>query len=508
VTPAEFRFPLPVGDDLVVRPGAVVAVVSGDHDAQGEVARQFAARAAGGAGPGAVGPRYAWIDRRRGLAPALDIAENIFMGHERRRTKGLFRRGIDWARTRDDAGALLTRLGSTLRSVDSAGGLGEFDRLTVEIARAEAREAAVIALDEPTSRLREGEAARMTSLLRALADRGAAVLVFTERPAEAMDFADEIVVARRGDVVGVHPREEWGGVAGPAFDGVRGRVLAQLVGPTDARAAASSIEELVAPRESTAAFGPVDASASRPELLRIEGWSTFDPVDPERPLVSDAGFAVGAGEIVGLAGLRDAGSESLLLSVYGRSEGTGTTGSVTVEGRAVDTSTVEKSIAAGLFLATTSSSRYRVRFVGGIAMPVSASRLPALVSLGLVDRDSDTAPRDGMGDKVLGAARALGRGGDEAGHVRGLVAAFPDSDRRVLLLVEPLVGSSEAQSDEIRAGLRAARAAGKAVVVASADLGELFGLCDRVVTMAEGRVTGEVRPGADPAAVGALLAPL
>ncbi|MBF4572845.1 sugar ABC transporter ATP-binding protein [Herbiconiux sp. VKM Ac-1786] len=484
MTPAEFRFTLPGGDELVARAGAVVAVCAGDESGPDGLARQVAERVMSGQAP-----VYAWIDRRRGLVPALDVAENIFMGHERRRTRGLFRGGIDWKRTRDDAAALLAGVGSTLRPVDRAGDAGEFDRLLIEIARAEARGAAVITLDEPTARLAPAETARLLEVLAGLALRGAAVLVVTQRPAEALGYADELVVLRGGAIVGVHPRAAW---AGSAADrgAVRDRVLAELVGPTDARPAAA----------------PTPPSPGG-TVLRIAGWSTSDPVEPERALVSDAALEVRAGEIVGLAGLRDSGAESLLLSVYGRSEGTATTGTVELDGRPVDTSTVEKAIAAGLFLATTSSSRYRVRFVGGIAMPVSASKLPALVSLGLVDRDSDTAPREGLGATVLGAARALGKGGDEAGHIRGLVAAFPASDRRVLLLGEPFRGSTDAQRAELVTHLEAARAAGKAVVIASADLPALLALCDRVVTMAAGRVTGEVRPGADPAAVGALLAP-
>ncbi|GLK15753.1 sugar ABC transporter ATP-binding protein [Herbiconiux flava] len=491
MTPAEFRFTLPGGDELVARAGAVVAVCAGDESGADALARQVAERITSG-----VSPVYAWIDRRRGLVPALDVAENIFMGHERRRARGLFRGGIDWKRTRDDAASLLAGLGSTLRPVDRAGDAGEFDRLVIEIARAEARGASVVALDEPSARLSPAETIRLLEVLSGLALRGAAVLVVTQRPAEALGYADELVVLRGGAIVGAHPRSSWsgaaeGGAAGAeARDAVRDRVLAELVGPTDARPAA-----------------PATPPSPGSPLLRVTGWSTFDPVEPERALVSDAALEVRAGEIVGIAGLRDSGAESLLLSVYGRSEGTGTTGAVELDGRPVDTSTVEKAIAAGLFLATTSAPRYRVRFVGGIAMPVSASKLPALVSLGLVDRDSDTAPREGLGATMLGAARALGKGGDEAGHIRGLVAAFPASDRRVLLLGEPFRGSTEAQRAEILSHLEAARAAGKAVAIASADLPALLALCDRVVTMAAGRVTGEVRAGADPAALGALLAP-
>ncbi|MCS5713814.1 hypothetical protein NVV95_04530 [Herbiconiux sp. CPCC 205716] len=483
MTPAEFRFTLPSGDALVTRAGAVVALCAGDDDGPDGLAREIADRITSG-----VAPVYAWIDRRRGLVPALDVAENIFMGHERRRTRGLFRCGIDWKRTRDDAAALLAGLGSTLRPVDRAGDAGEFDRLVIELARAEARGAAVVALDEPAARLSPADAARLIELLGGLAARGAAVLVVTQRPAEALGYADELVVLRGGAIVGAHRRSSWSGSAAER-EAVRDRVLAELVGVTDARPA----------------LPPQPASG--PPLLRVAAWSTSDPVEPERRLVSDAALDVRPGEIVGLAGLRDSGAESLLLSVYGRSEGTGTTGTVELDGRPVDTSTVEKAIAAGLFLATTSAPRYRVRFVGGIAMPVSASKLPALVSLGLVDRDSDTAPREGFGDKMLGAARALGKGGDEAGHIRGLVAAFPASDRRVLLLGEPFRGSTDAQRAEMVTHLEAARASGKAVVIASADLPALLAICDRVVTMAAGRVTGEVRAGAAPASVGALLAP-
>ena len=342
-------------------------------------------------------------------------------------------------------------------------------------------------------------------------------MVFTQKPRQALGYADEIVVARDGAVAGVHvaPNSgaEAGAGAGTLGPAVLDEVLREMVDrPRPAADDATPGAALPVASPDAVAAGAAaapGAAAPTPELLRIEGWTAHDPVDPLRPMVDGVDLVLHRGEIVGLAGLRESGAQAVLLSVYGRSEGAGASGAVFVDGQAVDTSTVEKAIAAGLFLASTDPPRYRVRFVGGIAMPVSASKLPGLVSMGLVDRDSDIAPGDGVADRMLGAVRGLSKGGPESEHIRGYVAAFAESERKVLMLGNPTSGMPEARRRELHAGLRRIAAAGKGVLLASDDLTELLELCDRVVVLANGRVTGEFARGAvpAPARLAALLAP-
>jgi ABC-type sugar transport system ATPase subunit len=491
----QFRFALPGGGEIVAPAGEITVALGENGSGLDAVGREIVRRIQRASRRI---PAVAYLGRRRGLAPTMDVSENVFMGRELMRGSGLLQWSIDWTRTRDETSRLMGELGSDVSPVAGAQTLGELDRLIVELARAVARDAALVALDEPAAMLDGDEAERLRVALRAVAAKGAAVLVFSERPAEALEYADSVAVVRDREVVSGRRRAEWEGRSAA----VRSSLLGEMFEHPELEAALG---------ERAASADRVVPDAGARELLRVSGWTVQDSVDRSRVIVDDAGLAVQAGEIVGIAGLRDSGAEPLLLSVYGLSEGVKASGSAFIDGAAVDVSTVEKAIAAGLFLASMDPPRYRLRVIGGIAVPVSASSVSRFASMGLIDRDSDTDPGDGLGGRLLGAVRSAGRGGSVGDQLAGLVREFPSSERRVLLLGEPTRGVTDARRREVHEGIRAIAAAGKGVVVASTDLVELVQLCDRVLTMSGGRITGELRPASappiSPAALGALLAP-
>ncbi len=433
--------------------------------------------------------RVTVIARRPGLSPTFDIAENVFLGEVQRRMLGPIPIGIAWGEMRARTAALLAQLGSTLGPTDRARDLGELERLLVELARTIQRDCALLVIDEPTALLGAEEPATLIRALRVLRDRGVAVLVLTQKPREAMGYADTLVVARDGTTVAVHRRAEW---EAAGVEAVRADILREMVDrPSNGGE--------TTPRR------PARAPDGASELLRVAGWTTHDPIDPQIRAVDDADLVVADGEVVGIAGLARSGSETLLLSVHGRSAGTATTGSVFVRGALVDTSTVDKSIAAGLFFAATDAPRYRMRLLGGITLPVAPGRMPGFARAGMIDVEE--GPSNGLGSTILGAVRSAGRDGDATTRIRGLVQAFADSERLVLLLGEPFRGSDAAERAEIVAGITRATAAGKGVVIVSDDLESLRSICDRIVVMAKGRVTGTV-PAATPAVdIAPLLAP-
>ncbi|QJU54652.1 sugar ABC transporter ATP-binding protein [Herbiconiux sp. KACC 21604] len=483
------HLPLPVGE-LVALPGEVLVAVGENRSGLAGVAQHVVDHIVSGPRDAAV---WASIGRRRGLVPGADVAQNVFMGRERRRRWGPLRWGIDERATRAEAAELLAALGSAVSPLEPAEAIGEFDRIAVELARALAREAVLVALDEPTADLGPGDAVRMQAALAEVRRRGVAVVVFSERPRAALAMGDRVVVVRDGAVVGEHSRGEW---EGPGVGGVE-------------RMRNTVLREMVARPELSVPSSPPARSVEDGELLAVSGWTVGDPVDPSRELVHDVGFSVRAGEVLGIAGLRDSGASPLLLSLYGHSEGTFRAGRIEVGGREVDTSSVEKAIAAGLFLVATNPPRYRVRFIGGIAMPVSASSLPRLARMGLVDRDSDTDPGDGLGGRLMGAVRSMNRGGAQADQLLGLLREFPASERRVLLLDDPSHGLDTAQRAELHRGIERIRDAGKSVVFTSDDLIELYAVSDRILVMADGRITGTLDTSTplDPLTLATLLAP-
>lgn len=430
---------------------------------------------------------FAHVRRRSGLTATLDLADNIFLGIEpKRRFLGL--PGIvDRAAMRTQAISLLRRVDVYTPVPTVARDLDDASRVLVEVARALAHGAEVLALAEPTAGLTDAGAGRVTQVLRRLANDGIAVVIASQRPSIALEIGDSVSVLAAGSVTAVlRP--------GDSRADARGRLL-------EAMSAGADIGEATGRAQADPATkSPSDA------LVEIVDWSTNDEFDRTTPVVVDVSLGAAAGEIVGIAGLDGSGRNELLLSVFGRTAGTEPTGAVLLDGLPVDTSTTMAAIRHGIFAIVTVQPKYRVRIVGGISAPATPSMMPALMNTGLVSRDDDQGPTT-PGAKALDAVRMRGRD-DEWVRIRSLLELFPASPHRVLLLVEPTRELDDRQRAEVWGLLRDIAAAGKAVVMTSADLDELRALSDRIVAMAGGRVVGEVARGGSRLELVSLVAPL
>lgn len=111
------------------------------------------------------------------LVPDLSVAENIFLGSERRTRHGL----VDWASTRAEARRLLDRVGAGFPATARVADLGTGQRQLVEIAKALRSEARILVLDEPTASLSHGESERLFEIVRDLAAEGVGVVYVSHR---------------------------------------------------------------------------------------------------------------------------------------------------------------------------------------------------------------------------------------------------------------------------------------------------------------------------------------
>jgi putative multiple sugar transport system ATP-binding protein len=200
------------------------------------------------------------------------------------------------------------------------------------------------------------------------------------------------------------------------------------------------------------------------------------------------------GEIVGIAGLMGAGRTELAMSVFGRSYGRYADGTVLRDGEEVRTKTVSEAVKRGIAYVTEDRKHYGLNLIDTINRNISLSALDKVASRGIVDEHEERQVaeryRTSMNIKAPTVFEPVGKlsGGNQQKVVLSKwIFAGPD----VLILDEPTRGIDVGAKFEIYTVIDKLAAEGKAIVFISSELPELLGMCDRIYTMAAGRLTGE-----------------
>ncbi|NLI17915.1 MAG: sugar ABC transporter ATP-binding protein [Actinomycetales bacterium] len=404
------------------------------------------------------------IHQELALSPYLSIAENIFLGNEQA-TRGV----IDWNRTNAEAARLLRMVGldsePTTRIVD----IGVGRQQLVEIAKALSKEVKLLILDEPTAALNDEDSANLLSLMRKLRDEeGMTMIMISHKLNEIAAVSDAVTVIRDGQTI---KTLEMTGEKPVTED----EIIALMVG--------RSLENRF----------PDHTPTIGAEILRIENWTVHHPLQMERRVVDDASLSVRAGEIVGLAGLMGAGRTELAMSVFGRTYGANISGTVHMHGKPTDTSTVGKAIAAGIAYATEDRKRYGLNLIQPIKTNIVAAALSKLSRRGVVDRNEEIRVSEGYRREMRIKSPSIDvlAGQLSGGNQQKVVLSkwiFTDPD--VLILDEPTRGIDVGAKYEIYQIINALADSGKGVLVISSELPELLGICDRIYTMSQGRITG------------------
>ncbi|MCX4441972.1 multiple monosaccharide ABC transporter ATP-binding protein [Streptomyces albidoflavus] len=408
------------------------------------------------------------IHQELALVPHLSIAENIFLGNEPSR-RGV----IDWDQALSGAARLLRRVGLDEHPRTRVSDIGVGKQQLVEIAKALAKDVKLLILDEPTAALNDEDSAQLLRLMKELQKQGITSIIISHKLNEISEVADSVTVLRDGrsvETLDVHAPET-----------TEERVIRGMVG----RDLGSRFPERT-PYE-----GPRDSEPA----LEIRDWTVRHPVDHHRRVVDGVSLTVRRGEIVGLAGLMGAGRTELAMSVFGRSYGRYERGTVHKDGHEIRTRTVPEAVARGLAYVTEDRKRYGLDLGDTVARNISLSSLPGLARGGIVDahRERQVAEeyRRVMNIKTPDVLEPVGRlsGGNQQKIVLSKwVLAGPD----VLILDEPTRGVDVGAKFEIYGVIDRLAAEGKAILMISSELPELLGMCDRVYTMAAGRLTGEV----------------
>ena len=405
------------------------------------------------------------IHQELALVPYLSVAENIFLGKERRGAGGL----IDWNKANAEAAELLARVGLAENPTTPVGELGVGKQQLIEIAKALSKRVKLLILDEPTAALNDKDSEHLLGLLRQLKGQGVTSIMISHKLNEIAEIADRTTIIRDGRTIETLDMKDPGSTQDRIIKGMVGRDLESRY--------------------------PERVPQIGAEALRVEDWTVHHPTQAGRVVVDGASFDVRAGEVVGIAGLMGAGRTELAMSLFGRSYGRNITGRVFKRGQEIHLRTVADAIRHGLAYATEDRKKYGLNLIEDIRRNISAANLRGLSRRGWVNGNEELKVaeeyRANLNIKtpsVLALAGKLSGGNQQ----KVVLSKWIYTDADVLILDEPTRGIDVGAKYEIYTIINRLAAEGKAVVVISSELPELLGICDRIYTLAFGRITGQM----------------
>nr|WP_218889586.1 sugar ABC transporter ATP-binding protein [Saccharopolyspora hordei] len=385
------------------------------------------------------------------LAPDLSVAENLFIGHEPGRGGWISR-----SAERRAARELLAEVGLDIDPGRRVAQLSTAEQQRVELAKALAVQAKVLILDEPTASLTEREAEELFGIVRGLTAKGIAVLYISHRLDEIFEIGDRVTVMRDGAVVATRAVTELD--------------EAQLV-------------QLMVGRDVDNLY-PRTYHEPGPVRLRVSGLIRGD-------VVRDVSFEVRAGEIVGLAGLVGAGRTELARTVFGAEPPDA--GTVELDGEVLRIRGPADAIAAGIGYLTESRKTDGLALQLGVDKNITLAKLP--MRAGLIDLAAERRiaerERDSLRIRVPWVGRPVRQlsGGNQQ---KVVLARWLETGADVLFFDEPGRGMDVGAKSEMFQQMDSLAARGAAVVFISSYLPELLNMCDRILVMRGGRITGEV----------------
>jgi inositol transport system ATP-binding protein len=411
------------------------------------------------------------------LAPDMTIAENVFIGREPGSKLFVSRRELE-----NQTSELSRRIGLDRSPNALVRDLSVAEQQMVEIARALSMKSSVIVMDEPTSALSRAEVAKLFDIIRGLKRDGIATIFVTHRLEEVFEICDRFTVLRDGRHVGA------GRVADVSLDAIIRMMVGRELG-------------LLAERDKSFATNEI--------ALAVDGLSRRrKSTDASAIELHHVSFNVKKGEVLGLAGLVGAGRTETARAIFGADRIDA--GRILIEGRDAQIVSPQDAIRHGIGLVPEDRKQQALFLSLAIRTNMSIAGLERVSAFGPFISSSKEATLVADYKKLLNirmasADQAIGNlsGGNQQ---KVVLARWLALRPKVLIVDEPTRGIDVGAKVEVHNLLFEMARSGIAIIVISSELPEILSLADRIVTMREGRVTGEIlRSDADQEKLMALM---
>lgn len=395
------------------------------------------------------------IYQERQIIPYLSVAENIYMEDIPTGKGGL----IDFKALNRQAQEIIDEFKLPFKSTARARDLSVAYQQMIEIMKAYRRKPKIIAFDEPTASLSDAEIETLFGIINSLKQKGIIILYVSHRMKEIFQITDEVVVLKDGRFV-EHLRT------------------------------AETDEHAIIRRMVGRDLGDIFNNLSRND-------KTGDVVLEARHLmadnVKDISFTLHAGEVLGFAGLVGAGRTETMRAIFGAD--VLKSGEVWLKGEAVHIQYPEDAIRLGLALCPEDRKDQGIVARQSVKNNISMAILPSLVRHGLIDQKAEAEVankgRRDLNIKTPDIDKRLGElsGGNQQ---KTILARWLAAKPAVLILDEPTKGIDVGSKSEIYQIICELSKQQIGVIVISSELTEIMGVCDRILVMCQGRITGEV----------------
>jgi ABC-type sugar transport system ATPase subunit len=394
------------------------------------------------------------------LNPILDmeVSENIFIGREIRKWGVGGLSIVDLKEQRRQTEALLQNIGLQISPKQLMRTLSVAEIQLVEIVKAISLSSKVIIMDEPTSAITQKEVKTLFEQIRRLREQGVAIIYISHKMDEIFQIADRITVLRDGNCIGTFATSE--------ID--QEQLIKMMVG--------REIKEFIPKTE--ARVGDV--------IMEVRGLSRGKHFQ-------NISFNLRAGEILGIGGLVGAGRSELAECVFGVTRPT--SGEIYIKGQAVDPHHPKDAIKNKVALITEDRKSTGLNLKGSVKENITIVGIGNLARLGVVNDQKESQVSDRFINNLRiktnsrNASTATLSGGNQQ---KVVLSKWLFTEPDIIILDEPTRGIDVGAKRDIYILMGELAKAGKALIMISSEIPELMGLSDRIIVLAEGKLTGEL----------------
>ncbi len=386
------------------------------------------------------------------LIPELSVAQNVFLGKEK---PGRLKCFIAVSKMKAAAKETIARFGITIDPARKANSFTVGNQQMIEIARAFDSNAKVVVMDEPTSSISESDKEILFDLIRTMKAQGVAIIYISHRIQELFEIADEVTVLRDGKHIVTRP-----------------------IGEMDEE----KLVRYMVNRDLGDVFSRERVEIGR-EVLRVNGLG-------RNKVFGNVSFSVGAGEVLGMAGLIGAGRTEVARCIFGldRYE----EGEIFLEGQSVRIHSPKAALDCGIGYVTEDRRREGIVPLMSVKENISTALLDDISRFGMIDQEKESSIAaeyiKKFSIKTPTDMQPIGNlsGGNQQ---KCCLARMFAKNPKLIIFDEPTRGVDVGAKAEIHKLIESLAKEGIAIILISSELPEILGVSDRVLVMAEGRVT-------------------